>query len=567
MNGQAKILNPNQEHRGGELQSHQAQWPHPHLDPASKVVTLASLSRSICEETLPARLAQALGALNGRAVLLVQLVESAALLTLGACAQKLPTINGEFGFTEHLEKGADGYSSLTLRVTGGADELACLGGVVMHLRQHFGHVLLNVGRALAAPVLMECASHSDLTYLFLGRNLDEVYHLNQFLHDIRARSTVNSARIKAILCAGEEENTQEFRDLITQIDRPHESLAYGHSSRTIYHSLLYWNDRKGDFAYDVRRLAREIAGCRIGLALSSGGAKGLAHIGVIQVLEENGIEVDVVAGCSMGAYVGSIWAYGHDGLQLEALARELERRWGLLHLIDPVIPPRQGFLRAARIKARLKRSIGDAHFCDLMRPLRIVATNLDTLERGIFSSGEIATAVHASIAIPGVCIPVIIDGEPYVDGGTADPLPTDVLDEMGIEHIIAVNTIPTPGYLRCSREAEREQAERAGKGAEKIKMMSQHFNYLERGNILDILLRSSHGSQMRVAEQACRYADVVIRPLTCDTKWHDFTHPGKYIALGRRVAEERLDELKALVAGKKKPHETDPTNDTMAGLA
>jgi NTE family protein len=567
MSGQAKILNPNQENPGGELRSHQTQWPRPHLDPSSKVVTLGSLSRAVSEENLCGRLAQALGALSSKAVLLVQLVENAASLSLGACAQMLPATHGQFRFAEQLEKGVDGYNSLTLGVTLGAEEPASLCAVLHHLRQHFGHVLLNVGRTVAATVLMECATHSDLTYLFLGRNLDEVYHLNQFLHDIRARSTINSSCIKAILCAGEEENTQEFRDLITQIDRPHESLAYGHSTRTIYHSLLYWNDRKGRFAYDVRRLAREIAGCRIGLALSSGGAKGLAHIGVIQVLEENGIEVDVVAGCSMGAYVGSIWAYGYDGPQLEGLARELERRWGLLHLIDPVIPPRQGFLRAARIKARLKRSIGDAHFCDLLRPLRIVATNLDTLERGIFSSGEIATAVHASIAIPGVCIPVIIDGEPYVDGGTADPLPTDVLDEMGVEHIIAVNTIPTPGYLRCSREAEREQAERAGSGPEKVKMMSQHFNYLERGNILDILLRSSHGSQMRVAEQACRYADVVIRPLTCDTKWHDFTHPGKYIALGRRVAEERLDELKALVALKKKTHETDRSNDTMAGLA
>jgi len=70
------------------------------------VVTLASLSRSISDETFSARLAQALGALNGKAVLLVQLVESAALLTLGACAQKLPTINGELGFADHLEKCA-----------------------------------------------------------------------------------------------------------------------------------------------------------------------------------------------------------------------------------------------------------------------------------------------------------------------------------------------------------------------------------------------------------------------------------------------------------------------------
>src|SRR5207248_1957839 len=134
----------------------------------------------------------------------------------------------------------------------------------------------------------------------------------------------------------------------------------------------------------VNSMAREIAGCRIGLALSSGGAKGLAHIGVIQVLEENGIEIDMVAGSSMGAYTGAVWAFGHDGEACEKIARELETRWGLIQLAHPVFPPRQGFLRTGRAIRRLRRMIGDSHFSDLKIPLRIVATYLDTLERVVF---------------------------------------------------------------------------------------------------------------------------------------------------------------------------------------
>src|SRR5213594_3911668 len=84
---------------------------------------------------------------------------------------------------------------------------------------------------------------------------------------------------------------------------------------------------------------REKGRYRVGLALSSGGAKGLAHIGVIQVLEENGIKVDIIAGCSMGAYVAAVWACGYDGYFMEKLAREVEGRWGLWKLLDPVIPP------------------------------------------------------------------------------------------------------------------------------------------------------------------------------------------------------------------------------------
>ena len=250
----------------------------------------------------------------------------------------------------------------------------------------------------------------------------------------------------------------EFHGLLKQLGHPIHSVMRGFPLRT----EASWPDHR--FELHINRLAREIARCRIGLALSSGGAKALAHIGVIQVLEEYGIEVDCIAGSSMGAYVGSIWAYGLDGTRLEKIARELEGRWGLMRLIDPVIPPRRGFIRTRRTIARLRRSIGDAHFSDLIRPLRVLATRLDTLERVVFSSGEVAPAVDASIAIPGVCVPVTLDKEIYIDGGIADPLPVDVLMEMGIERIIAVNVIPTPERLRYWLDCEREKNGRESAG-------------------------------------------------------------------------------------------------------
>jgi NTE family protein len=295
---------------------------------------------------------------------------------------------------------------------------------------------------------------------------------------------------------------------------------------------------------------------RVGLALSSGGARGLSHIGVIQVLEEHGIEVDVIVGCSMGSYVGAVWAYGYDGVVMEKLAREVEHRWGLFELIDPFILPRQGFLRGEKVKRRLKKSIGDVHFSELVRPLRVVATNLATLERVVFSSGEVAAAVHASSAIPGACVPVELDGENYIDGGIADPLPVDVLEEMGVERIIAVNTIPTPAYLRARLDLERERAERHGRRPNRVTaLLNKYLNYFAPGNVLDTIFRSFNGAQMRVAEHSCLYADLVLRPLSFDGRWHDFRHPGKYIAIGRREAEQRLDEIKALVHRKEPTHE------------
>jgi NTE family protein len=306
---------------------------------------------------------------------------------------------------------------------------------------------------------------------------------------------------------------------------------------------------------------------RLGLALSSGGAKGLAHIGVIQVLEENGIEVDVVAGCSMGAYIAAVWAFGCDGQHMEKLARELEGRWGLFRLIDPVFPPRRGFIRGVAVKNRLKRSIGDVQFVDLKRPLHIVATNLYSLERVVFSTGEVAAAVHASIAMPGVCTPVCIGNETFIDGGITDPMPADVLKEMGVEQIIAVNTIPTPAYMHCCREREREQRELRRRRFSLFTLLNRYGNYFSRGNILSNLLNSFYGAQMSVAEAGCRYAQLVLRPLAWDAQWHDFTHPGKYIALGRQVAEEHLDEIKALLQRKDSSHEPNPAHNTMAAAA
>ena len=286
---------------------------------------------------------------------------------------------------------------------------------------------------------------------------------------------------------------------------------------------------------------------------------------MIQVLEENGIEIDAIAGCSMGSYVGAVWAYGFDGVAMERLAREVEHKWGLFEMIDPYLLPRRGFLRGEKIKRRLKRSIGSSHFCEMVRPLRVVATHLHTLERIVFASGEVAEAVHASSAIPGACVPVEIDGELFIDGGIADPLPVDVLEEMGIERILAVNTIPPAAYLREHIDTERERAERLGRRGNKLKMFfHRHFNYFAPGNVLDTLLRSFNGAQMRVAEYSCLSADLVLRPLSYDSRWHDFRRPGKYIAIGRREAEEHLEEIKAVVHRKEPLHELTPAHHPLA---
>ena len=293
----------------------------------------------------------------------------------------------------------------------------------------------------------------------------------------------------------------------------------------------------------------------------------LSHIGVLQVLEENGIEVDVIAGTSMGAYIGALWAFGHDGQFIERKARELEGKWGLLKLIDPAFPPRRGFIHGRAIRDRLERSIGEVRFEQLARPLRVVATQFDTLERIVFSTGQVSQSVLASCAIPSVFIPVRLAGETYIDGGISDPLPVDVLREAGVERVIAVNIIPTSAFLRCAREHEREQVDVKHSRFNFLHLLNRQINYFAYGNILDVTQRAVIGGQIRAAEDACRQADVVLRPLACDSRWHDFSNPGKYISLGRRVAEENLGEIKKLLTRKEPTHEHETPHHELAAAA
>ena len=442
-------------------------------------------------------------------------------------------------------------------------EAGAFAATVKHLRERFQYVLINVASDAPCALLIESMAHADRTFLFLQATSHDLYHRELLLRVLRGHPRSDGLNIRTIICR--EQGEAHTNELLKQMGDSVHGFVHDCPPPALARDIKHWGHK--NFHADIRRLAREIGHCRVGMALSSGGARGLSHVGVIQVLEENGIDIDVVAGCSMGAYVGAVWAHGFDGIAMERLAREVEKRWGLLELIDPFILPRQGFLRGEKIKRRLKRSIGDVHFSELVRPLRIVATNLATLEREVFSTGEVAAAVHASSAIPGACVPVSLNGETYIDGGIADPLPVDVLEEMGVERIIAVNTIPTAQYLRRRHEIERERAANRRRPRNPVKaLVNKYLNYFAPGNVLDTILRSFHGAQMRVAEMSCLHADVVLRPLSFDGRWHDFRRPGKYIALGRREAEEHLDEIKALVAQKESAHEPELAQDTVASV-
>lgn len=186
------------------------------------------------------------------------------------------------------------------------------------------------------------------------------------------------------------------------------------------------------------------ANIKIGLALGSGAARGIAHIGVIKALEEAHIPVDFIAGTSMGSLVGACYAADAQISALEEIALTSNVR-KLAKLLDPQFSLfRTGLLHGGKIEKFLKELIGNKNISDCSIPYAAVAADLKTGSEIVINEGPLIAAVRASIAIPGVFIPIYHHGMYLVDGGTVNPVPANVVRAMGANFIISVNVLNDP---------------------------------------------------------------------------------------------------------------------------
>lgn len=180
---------------------------------------------------------------------------------------------------------------------------------------------------------------------------------------------------------------------------------------------------------------------RIALALGGGAARGFAHVGVIQVLEEAGLRPDLVVGTSAGSLVAALYASGNSGTQLQQIAETMDEAtfadWSL-----PLF--NRGVLRGDALARYVSQQVGGRRIEELGMPLGILATDLQTGQGVLFERGDIATAVRASSAVPGLFQPVRITGRDYVDGGLVGPVPVRQARQMGAELVIAVDISQSP---------------------------------------------------------------------------------------------------------------------------
>ncbi|MEN9418715.1 MAG: hypothetical protein RI988_2335 [Pseudomonadota bacterium] len=253
---------------------------------------------------------------------------------------------------------------------------------------------------------------------------------------------------------------------------------------------------------------------RIGLALGGGAARGFAHIGVIQVLEEAGVRPDLVVGTSAGSLVAALYAAGRSGLELAQLALAMDEG----AITDWSFPGR-GLIRGDAL-ARFVREHTAGRTIEQMRlPLGIVATDLDSGEPILFQRGDTGLAVRASSAVPAVFQPVRIGNREYVDGGLVSPVPVRFARQMGAELVVAVDISTPPDGAPTS---------------DLFRMLLQTFS---------IMGKSINRFELRDA-------DVVLRPSLAGVGSADFAARSKALTAGREAARAALPLLRErIVAG------------------
>ncbi len=260
---------------------------------------------------------------------------------------------------------------------------------------------------------------------------------------------------------------------------------------------------------------------KIGLALGSGAARGLAHIGALEVLGKEGIPIDMIAGTSAGAAVGALYAQGKDVSQIKELA--LNMGWKKLAPLIDLSLPKTGFIKGRKIKDLLALIVGgDIKFSDLKIPLACVATDIDTGEEVVIDSGSVLEAVRATISIPAIFTLVKWKGRYLVDGGLVNPVPVSVVKRMGADFIIAVNVIP-------------DAADRAHQVDKE--------NYKE-PNIINIIMQAIYIGSYSLVRSSLEEADIVIEPNVAHVGSGDFHHAQECILQGELAAQASIPEIK-----------------------
>ncbi len=410
-------------------------------------------------------------------------------------------------------------------------------------------------------VVLKTLTQSDVIQLICLDNKEQLKMIREVIYQLEEelKENFNQERIRVIIRAHKETNIYAYEDLGREIDFPiYTILPHIHRSDlnvAVVSEMMsvITPHLESEYAKILTKIARQISGVSVGLVLGGGAALGIAHVGVIRVLEQEKIPIDIVAGSSMGALLASLWVTGRNADDLEKLAREFETHKSLFKLFDLVFPV-SGLIGGGAIKRWLHRHLGEQTFYHTRIPLKVVAYDLFKRQEIIIDSGLLFEAVRRSIAIPGVIEPVLEKDKVIIDGGVLNPLPTNVLTRLGIKKIIAVNVLQSPedvikGYMAEQNRIRQENS---------ISLKEAPWHYITfrikknltrmfSPNIPDIIVRSLQATEYVISQQSAQEADIVIHPDLGGVNWFELYKVTELIKSGEEAAQKALPAIQKLL--------------------
>lgn len=265
----------------------------------------------------------------------------------------------------------------------------------------------------------------------------------------------------------------------------------------------------------------DATGPRVGIALSGGIAKVVAHVGILRALDEAGVPIHAIAASSGGSIIGAFYAAGWTPGEMADIAQDLS--WKKL---TRVTLPRMGLLSNEKMETFVVEKLGDASFEDLRVPLAVVAANLTTGRKAVFRSGKIAPPIRASCSIPQLFSPVDLDGNLIADGGLVEYLPVETLEEMGCDVKIGVNL----GGIR-------------------------NWHAKDPKNLFEVALRVVGFVSQRNARISETHADYVIRPDVSGFGPYELDRSPELIRVGYECGRRAAPDILALLQRRREPVE------------
>lgn len=319
---------------------------------------------------------------------------------------------------------------------------------------------------------------------------------------------------------------------------------------------------------------------KVGLALSCGAAHGMAHIGVLKALREESIPIDMIAGTSAGAIVGACYAKERSVAILEEITLGMDWKRAA-RFIDPSLTLlRKGFLQGEKVKSLLRSIVGDVRFEQLEIPFAVVAADARSMQEIVINIGSVVEAVRASISMPVIFTPVRWENRFLVDGGVVNPMPVDVVRDMGAEIVIGVDVLCMGQPRKAKKLVEKKSPTKLTprfkstnlavvkkkintllqEHGHRIKILDELSRRAEpridsaRGkidpkapSIFDVLMLLVHAMEYERMKLSLQAADIVISPDVSDIGAFAFHKGEEAIAEGYRAAKDALPRLRGII--------------------